>query len=379
MTAAVLLPAALVGLGAERLFLTVADRLDTADAESGLHQSVLYGVGPAVAQREVVLGGAAFVAMSLDRELDVRMLAEELRIALDGRLLIRPNGIRVVVEVHVSDALSKQFLLGCRGRRWWRRWGHVHGDAGRCFLGSSRTLGDQVVSRRVGGRHLLRPVGLHRADAVNADVAGQRGLPGQRGGLSPFNRVGVGRQRRGGRGWRRWRRWRRWSNFLLAGAQHHDCAKDEYESDPLHFRVFHILLPQNRMPDFGHTDSNRRRGPTSLRQPEMNTLMTEIASLHFCPLLPSPIWLRVAATERQLLNLRAVGQHGPYLLAARTAGLEHDVSSIRRPGRKIVASTIVRQLDPLLAGDIHQVDVVGSRSPRSIFAKPGQGQKLSVG
>jgi len=45
--------------------------------------------------------------MSFNRELDVRMLAEELRIDLDGRLLIRPNGIRVVVEVHVSDALRK--------------------------------------------------------------------------------------------------------------------------------------------------------------------------------------------------------------------------------------------------------------------------------
>jgi len=73
MTAAVFAASSSRWTRAERLFLTVADRLDTADAESGLHQSVLYGVGPAVAQREVVLGGAAFVAMSFNRELDVRI------------------------------------------------------------------------------------------------------------------------------------------------------------------------------------------------------------------------------------------------------------------------------------------------------------------
>src|SRR5579864_1564970 len=104
MPAAVLLPAGLVRLGAERLFLAVADGLDPAGVHAGPNQRVLYRVRAPVSQSQVVLGGAAFVAMPLNRELDVRMLVQELRVALHRRLLVRANRVRVVVKEHVLDA-----------------------------------------------------------------------------------------------------------------------------------------------------------------------------------------------------------------------------------------------------------------------------------
>src|SRR6266576_6769486 len=217
MPAAILLPAAFVRLGAERLLLAVADRLDSAGAQAGLHQSVLYGVGTAVAQSQVVFRGAALVAVSFKRELDVGMLAKELRVALNGGLLVGTNTIRVVIKVDVAHVLREQFLFACRGR--WGRWGRcgIYGDPSRCLLRSSGTFRDQVIGRRLGRSYLLRPVRLYGTDAVDADIRGQRGLPGQRRRHPLIDGVRVGRERGGRRrGWgRRWRR--RWCLLLLAG------------------------------------------------------------------------------------------------------------------------------------------------------------------
>src|SRR5512146_2664288 len=47
--AAILLPALLVRLVAERLFLAIADGLDAVGADAGLHQRVLHRVGAVVA------------------------------------------------------------------------------------------------------------------------------------------------------------------------------------------------------------------------------------------------------------------------------------------------------------------------------------------
>src|ERR1700724_2248296 len=99
MTAAVLLPAAFVGLGTERLLLTVADCLDAAGVHASSHQGTLYRVGAAIAQSQVILGRSTLVAVALHREVDIGMLPQELGIALNGRLLIRTNRIRIVVEV----------------------------------------------------------------------------------------------------------------------------------------------------------------------------------------------------------------------------------------------------------------------------------------
>src|SRR3954463_8406546 len=80
--AAILLPASFVALAAERLFLAVADRFDAAGIDSRSSQSSLHGASALVSQTQVVLGGPTLVAVSFDRDVDVRMLAQELSIGL---------------------------------------------------------------------------------------------------------------------------------------------------------------------------------------------------------------------------------------------------------------------------------------------------------
>ena len=95
-------------------------------------------------------------------------------------------------------------------------------------------------------------------------------------------------------------------------------------------------------------------------------------------LFPTPIGLRIMPSERQLLNLGSSPQHAPDLEGTRPVGLKHYMPSVGRPRRKIVAPAIVRELHPLLAGNIHQVDIQRSGIARSVLAHPGKGQELSV-
>src|SRR5579864_7530010 len=240
MATAILLPTGLVGFGAERLLLAVADRLDTAGTDATLRQRALYSARAAVAQSEVVLGGPALVTVSLDHEVDVGMLFEESDIRLQRTLLVRPNIGFVVIEVDVLYVLREQLLLswsGC-GRWWWRR--RSHGHPCRCLLCASGSLRGEGIGRRIGRGCLLRAAGLHGSNAVDAHVRGICGLPGERGGLALLNAVGTRRERGRRRRWRRWWRWwRRWRLFM-AGAQEQDGAQREYKSNPLHSLLLHF-------------------------------------------------------------------------------------------------------------------------------------------
>src|SRR5258708_7161738 len=111
MTATILLPASFVALGAERLLFSVADRLDAAGIDSGRSQRVLDGGGALVSQSEVIFGGAAFVAVSLDGEVDVGMLIKEEHVALNRTLLVAADVRLIVVKVNILDALSEQSLI----------------------------------------------------------------------------------------------------------------------------------------------------------------------------------------------------------------------------------------------------------------------------
>src|SRR5260370_17368912 len=97
MAAAILLPAAFVGFHTERFFFAVADGFDAAGADSRRHQSILYRRGTLVAKSQVVLGGTALVAVSLNRKVDVGMLTEELRVGLH-RSLFRPPDLDLVIS-----------------------------------------------------------------------------------------------------------------------------------------------------------------------------------------------------------------------------------------------------------------------------------------
>src|SRR5437879_121569 len=123
MPAAVLLPASLVALSAERLLFAVADRLDAAGVNSPRSQCVLHRRGTLVAQGQVVLSRAALVAGSLDGEVDAGMLVQKRDVSLHRSLLVGANVRLVIVEVNVLDALREQLLFGRPGSRWWGwRW-----------------------------------------------------------------------------------------------------------------------------------------------------------------------------------------------------------------------------------------------------------------
>lgn len=107
MTTAVLLPTGLVGFSAERLLLAVADRLDAAGTDATLRQRALDGACSTVAQCQVVLGGSALIAVSLNHEVDVGMLLQESDIRLQRTLLIRANVGFVVVEINILDVLRE--------------------------------------------------------------------------------------------------------------------------------------------------------------------------------------------------------------------------------------------------------------------------------
>ncbi len=95
-------------------------------------------------------------------------------------------------------------------------------------------------------------------------------------------------------------------------------------------------------------------------------------------LFPSPIGLGVASCKSQLAGLGSIRQHHPDLFLARAARLKHNMPPIRRPRRKIVAPAIMCQLHPLLAGDVHQVNVGSAGLTGTIFANPCHRQELSI-
>src|ERR1700722_1198897 len=241
MAAAILLPASFVAFCAEGLFLPVADGLDPAGADASPCQRGFHRTGTLVAQGQVVVGRSALVAMSLNRDVHILMLIEELRVRLQRTLLIAANIRLVVIEVHILDVLAEQVFVRhrWRGRRW-RRWCRSHCKPRRSFLRTARSLGNQVIGRRIGRRDALRAVRLHRANPVDRHVSRVARLPCQRRGLPRLNGVGIHRDRSGRL--RRWRRWRRWwrSRFFLAGAQHHYGTQHDYECEPFHTSLFHF-------------------------------------------------------------------------------------------------------------------------------------------
>ena len=107
VTPPVLLPAGLVLLVAERLFLPFADRLDAVrcDAEAG--EILRHSFGAAIAEREVVFGTAARVAMPFDRHLGARPSLHPL-----GVFLQRLRGVAADLAGIEIEECIRQRLLG---------------------------------------------------------------------------------------------------------------------------------------------------------------------------------------------------------------------------------------------------------------------------
>src|SRR5688572_26026883 len=146
MVTPVLRPARLVGLRAGRDLLAVGNRLQAVAGHAQGDEVVESRPRPALAEGEVVLDGAALVAVALDRHPEEVELLERLRVLGEHRAVRFPDVRAVVVEAdvleeaHAVDLVRGHLLeavvfvglggdvVGRRGRRGWRR----RGDGRRC-------------------------------------------------------------------------------------------------------------------------------------------------------------------------------------------------------------------------------------------------------
>ena len=150
---AVLLPAILVVLGAERTVFTVRNGCDAICRDSEVDQEVLGRVGAPVAQTEVVFLAAALVAVPFNRELDAGMSLQEVGVGSERLLSVRANVRLVEVKERILDVLPEFLLLVHLNRRWWRRgWRRRrrgHGNPCARGIGSARPGGGKRVGRRI--------------------------------------------------------------------------------------------------------------------------------------------------------------------------------------------------------------------------------------
>src|SRR5438034_1282671 len=103
-----------VGVRDLRPLLAVADRLNAAGRDAERDQHVLHGLGTTLAEREVVLAGAALVTMPLDRHGDVRITAQPFGLLLQGLLTFGLDVGLVVIEEHAIAGGGREILLGTR-------------------------------------------------------------------------------------------------------------------------------------------------------------------------------------------------------------------------------------------------------------------------
>src|SRR5690242_4645745 len=155
MRAAILLPARFVMIGAEGTFLAPTGGLNPIGTDTERNQEVLRSIGPALTEAEVVFGRTAFVAMSLERDLYLRIRTQEFGVFCKNRACIVPQVGFIRIEVSVLNALREKFahVRGCRRRRCGSRWRciHCHAGTGRC--GATGSSSRDGISGRAGRIH----------------------------------------------------------------------------------------------------------------------------------------------------------------------------------------------------------------------------------
>src|SRR5207248_997001 len=92
------------------------------------------GVGSAVAETEVVLGGTTLVAMAFDGDLDGRVRFQVISGFRERRTSVGTNVGLIVVEIGVAHFTQEEFILRWprrRRRRWRRRDGFLAATNGK--------------------------------------------------------------------------------------------------------------------------------------------------------------------------------------------------------------------------------------------------------
>src|SRR5690349_14830791 len=103
MAAAVLLPTGLVVLRAEGFLFAEADGAEAVGRNAQGNEILLDGVGAAIAEAEVVLGGTTLVAMALNSHFDGRVPFQEISGFRERCTSIGTNVRLVVVKVGVAN------------------------------------------------------------------------------------------------------------------------------------------------------------------------------------------------------------------------------------------------------------------------------------
>src|SRR3989442_600113 len=143
MAATVLLPATFVVLHAEGLFFAVADGAQPVRGNSERDDVLLHGAGAAIAEAQIVFGGAALVAVSFDGHLNLRVVLQEIR-GLRERLAGIGTNVRfVVIEICIAHFLQEELIEGGLRGRHWRRWSDLFWAAAKS-KNSSGKCGEQA-------------------------------------------------------------------------------------------------------------------------------------------------------------------------------------------------------------------------------------------
>src|SRR5260370_207141 len=121
MAAAVLLPASLVVLRTEGLLLAEADGADAVRRDAERNDVLLDGVGAAIAEAQVVFGGAALVAVAFDGHCDGGVALQEVRGLGERGAGVGTNVGLVVIEIGGAHFLEEELIEVRLGRRWGRR------------------------------------------------------------------------------------------------------------------------------------------------------------------------------------------------------------------------------------------------------------------
>src|SRR3989442_11479218 len=114
--APVLGPARLALLGAQRSLLAVADDRDAVRLDALRHEVVHRGLRASLAERQIVLVGAALVTVPFDEDEPIRVRLEPRSVRVEHLCIVRPDVVPVEVEVDVLQVADRDELRGHRSR-----------------------------------------------------------------------------------------------------------------------------------------------------------------------------------------------------------------------------------------------------------------------
>src|SRR6187402_190762 len=173
LSAAILLVAAFILLGAELLLLAVRDHAQTVGAHASTDERGLCGIGTIFTKGQVVLRRSALIAVTADDDFDRRVGCQIRCSTLGGGRCVRTQIIAVIAEEDVLHVLVERsfgahiaLIAGVRRGSDGNTNGHAYI---RFRRSASIVLGHKVEVCRRGRRDSLRTVQIDIADTVDGN------------------------------------------------------------------------------------------------------------------------------------------------------------------------------------------------------------------